>query len=603
MRNRLLFSLIFALSVTFLSWTNLFYKQGQELSDFLHQETKITSPEIVIIGIDAESIDKLGSFPFDRQVFADLIALLNDSPTPPIAIGVDVLFTGETNTESDGNLVSVVGAYDNVILATSANYTTELMINSADEFYLSNQFLDSMNYPFPDLLEVAQLGHINSSLDEDGILRHGTLSISLPSGEVIPSLHLALYQKYCDFHGISLGELPENFWYLPFTSKTGGYYDGYGISRILSGEIPTSVFQDKLVLIGPYTIGLQDHFYTAIDHSNYMYGVEYQANALEVLMNKNFVTEVSPLYNQIFLFLGGLLLFFCTYRKKVLVTAVLFLLIAVALLFVNQKVFALGFLTDVFYPLLALCALLLFHILQDAIVSSIEKAKVTATFKRYVEPSVVEQILKEGIDNLKLGGSTTEVAVMFLDVRNFTPMSEKFAPDTVIDILNQLMDVMVETIMENEGTLDKFIGDAIMCFWNAPLPQENYVEKAVEAAVQILEKIQPTVLAIEAKHHHRVSIGIGIQCGSAVVGNVGSHHRMDYTVIGDTVNTAARLESNAKPETLLRVDPQGDPNENIIIVSDDVYEKTKGKFTFREIPDGLNLKGKEGQFTAYLVSR
>ncbi len=603
MRNKIIYGLLFSFALTFVGWTDLFYKQKLELSDFFYQESKITSPEIIIIGIDAHSIDTLGSFPFDRTVFADLLTLLNESDTPPIAIGVDVLFTGETNSESDESLVKAVSGYDNIILATSANYTTELVINSANEYYLSNQYLDSMNYPFPDLLEVAQLGHINSSLDEDGILRHATLNISLPTGEVIPSLHLALYEKYCDFHGFPMGEMPENHWYLPFQSKSGGYYDGYGISKVLSGEIPTSVFKDKIVLVGPYTIGLQDHFYTAIDHTNYMYGVEYQANAVEVLMNQNFITEISSEINLIFLFLGSFILFFFSYRRKVIPTAVVFFALSAVMVLGSQKLYDFGYLLDVFYPLFSLFSLLLLHILLDAIYSSIEKAKVTATFKRYVAPNVVEQILKEGTDSLQLGGSTTEVAVMFIDVRNFTPMSEKFPPETVIEILNRLMDVMSETIMENQGTLDKFIGDAVMCFWNAPLPQENYVEKAVETALQILENIQPIVEEVEGIHKHRVAVGIGIQCGSAVVGNVGSHRRMDYTVIGDTVNTAARLESNAKTETLLRVDPQANPNENIIIVSGQVYEACQDKFTFREIPDGLKLKGKEKQFQAFLVSR
>lgn len=587
-KNKYVYSLFFAVFIVLISASGLFFSVNNQLNDLFYQKTSMTNPDICIIGIDAETIDQLGSFPFNREIFAEILNILNNNETPPIAIGIDILFTGTTNNDSDQALFDAINRWDNIILACSANYGTELVFTSDDHFYLSTSHIQSMNYPFPALLEVANLGHINSSLDQDGILRHGILAIENEQGETIPSFHLALYEKYSEFYGLDMGVLPENQWYLPFTAKSGGHYDGYSLSKVLSGEIPSSVFKDKIVLIGPYTIGLQDHFYTAIDHTNMMFGVEYQANALEVLIKQEYITAISVLCNHLLLFLTLFFLFNCTHSKKLLFSGILCLVSTITFLIFCKVSFESGYLFDVFYLPFGIILLYITNIFVNAVTSSIEKAKVTATFKRYVAPVVVEQILKEGVDNLKLGGSLTEVSVMFIDVRNFTPMSEKFSPDIVVDILNRFMDCMAETIMNNGGTLDKFIGDAIMCFWGAPLPQEDYVMKSVETALQIIENIAPIAKEVEEIYDHQVYVGIGIQCGKAVVGNIGSQNRMDFTVIGDTVNTAARLESNAK-------------GGNVINISEDVFKEVKDVFHCKEIPNGLTLKGKEGIFRAYTV--
>lgn len=575
--------------MTSLSFWGIFSSESYKFNDYLYQKTSLTNPKICIIGIDATSIEELGSFPFDRKIFADVINILNDQEQPPIAIGLDVLFTGETNSDSDSALIQAVEDASNVILACSANYSNELIIESFDHFYISKSHLTSMNYPFPDLLEVANLGHINSALDSDGILRHAILSIESTSGETVPALNLAMYQKYCDFYHISTGELPNSNWYLPFTSKTGGYYDGYSLNKVLTGEIPPSVFQNKLVLIGPYTMGLQDHFFTAIDHTNLMYGVEYQANALEILINQNFIHEIPQTWNLTLLFTSCFCLFLLTYQKKLRFNTLILLSSTLLFLSFCKLSYGQGYLWQAFYFPFSLFFLYITNIVLHAVTSTLEKARVTATFKRYVAPEVVEQIMKEGTESLKLGGKTTEVSVMFIDIRNFTPMSEKFPPEVVIDILNRFLNKIAETIMENGGTLDKFIGDAIMCFWGAPLPQEDYIHRSVETALQIIENIQPIAVEVQKTYEHEVAVGIGIQCGSAVVGNIGSQNRMDFTVIGDTVNTAARLESNAKPNT--------------INVSHDIFTQLEGKFTFDEIEGGLTLKGKVGKFVAYRVSR
>ncbi|MFI3201524.1 MAG: adenylate/guanylate cyclase domain-containing protein [Eubacteriales bacterium] len=596
--KRLTWSFLVATTLLLLRLSNVFYDSNQLWNDMLYQSTSITNPDICIIGIDGETIDTLGSFPFDREIYADLINLLNESDVPPMAIAIDVLFTGESHVTSDLSLINAVSNWDNIVLACSGNYGSALVYGDNGDFFLASSTLLSMNYPFPSLKDVSKLAHINSTLDQDGILRYGILTIENEEGEVIPSLALAMYQLYCQNQGIPLGALPDNNWYVPFTAKSGGYSDGYSLSKVLSGEIPSSVFANKLVFIGPYTVGLQDHFYTAIDHTNHMYGVEFQANSLEALMNQQFINHVSPLLQNLFLLIAFLLLFFFTLNMKLQHSGLILGISLGVYVLLCKQLYTLGYLVDVFYLPLGCIILYLILIVINALRDRLERARVTTTFKRYVAPEIVDQIFEDGVDNLKLGGITTDVAVMFIDVRNFTPMSEKFPPETVVEILNELLDSMSQTIMDNGGTLDKFIGDAIMCFWGAPLPQEDYIKLSVETAVQIAKNLKPIQANVKKNHHHNVSVGIGIHCGTAVVGNIGSKKRMDFTAIGDTVNTAARLESSAK----------GDTHDNIIHISEDVYDHVKNfnEFQIEEIEGGLPLKGiigelPDGKVPAYRV--
>ncbi len=614
LRNNVVYALVFATLVALMPAMGFFQEASHQANDSVYQKVSTTNPDVVIIGIDSHTIDHYGSFPFDRQVFAQVITLLSQSDTPPLAIGVDVLFTGETNPESDQALVEAVSQAGNVVLATSGNYGRELVMGESQEAYLSPSQVLSMNHPFPSLLAVGELGHINSALDEDGILRHCVLSIQTPEGQGIPSLHLALYQKYCQFHGLPLGELPGNQWYLPFSGKPGGYDDGYSVLRVLNGEIPTSVFQDKLVLVGPYAIGLQDHYLTAIDHTNLMYGVEYQANALAALIQQDFVTAIPPICHQLILFTLVFAVFYGTHGRKLWLCGCACLGVTGGYLWGCGQLFRLGWLLPVFYLPVALALLFVTEILCHGVVSNLEKRQVTATFKRYVAPEVVEQILKTGTEHLAPGGKTTQLAVMFLDVRKFTPLSERFSAQEVVSILNQLLDVMASTIMKNGGTLDKFIGDAVLCFWGAPIPRDDYIHCAVATAVEIQENLAPVLekinQALEEKIHlehqemlekcraegkeapqmepiPQVAVGIGIASGSAVVGNIGSKDRLDFTVIGDTVNTAQRIESQAQGGT--------------IYVSEAVMKAVAERYTFQEIAGGLKLKGKEKNVATYIL--
>ncbi len=202
-----------------------------------------------------------------------------------------------------------------------------------------------------------------------------------------------------------------------------------------------------------------------------------------------------------------------------------------------------------------------------------DKIKIKTFFERYVNPKVIDELLES--ESLELKGKSAYVTVFFMDVRGFTKMSERLPPEKVISLLNKYFEIATSIIFKYDGTVDKFVGDAVMALFNAPNQLPNHQLKAVRAAVEIQREI---------KKWGKIKAGIGIHCGDCIVGNIGSSHMMDYTAIGDTVNIAARLEGITKA---------GD-----IVVSKEVYDKVKNS-----LPDAkrekASLKGKSKEVIAY----
>ena len=179
-----------------------------------------------------------------------------------------------------------------------------------------------------------------------------------------------------------------------------------------------------------------------------------------------------------------------------------------------------------------------------------EKKKVEKTFGRYIDPAIMKELLEEGTYAETLGGKSFNIACLFVDIRGFTTMSESLEPATVVEIINKYLTLTTECIMRHHGTLDKFVGDCTMAFWNAPVTQEDPVYLACCAAMDMVEGSKQLALELEERFGRSVSFGVGVHYGPAVVGNIGAPQRMDFTAIGDTVNTASRLESNAPKGTV-----------------------------------------------------
>lgn len=353
---------------------------------------------------------------------------------------------------------------------------------------------------------------------------------------------------------------------------------------MLNGEVSPSYFENRIVLIGPYATGFKDDFLTPISGKNTLYGVEIHANIIQSLLDNNYKRVLDWKWNEVVLLLAALLAYLLFRKVKMLYSYAVIAVIIALLIFAGRYFYDQGMVISLGYviPFLIISCIVVigFQYLEELM----EKRRVTDIFGRYVAPQVVDQILKKGQEGLKLGGSRRELTLLFVDIRGFTPLSEAAEPEEIVEILNEYLDLTAGCIFKYDGTLDKFIGDATMAIFNAPLLLEDHPMQAVKAAWAMKEGSS----AVEQKLFERfglvVKFGIGVHTGPAVFGNIGSKTRMDYTAIGDTVNTAARLESNAKPGQIL--------------ISEATYAFVKDRVSAVSLGE-IKVKGKEQGISVY----
>ncbi len=557
--------------------------------DALYQSRSAPDGEIVLVGIDQRALEEIG--PYDqwgRDVMAMVLEALNDSEDcRPAAIALDILYTSDTDADVDAWLAEAAGQYGNVITAAAAQFGTSMVEGENGEYALDGFSVLAYEEPYAALRDATTQGHINVMLDEtDGILRHHLLSYRLPDGTEVPSLALAAAEMYWAYHGQEDKPLPatdgRGFWYLPFCGKPGDFDESISVASLLSGEIPAEYFQGKIVLIGPYAPALQDSYFTAAGHAQQMYGVEVHANAIQALLWGDYKQEVGGGLQLAILFALLLCAFLCFWKRKVTVATLLCAAFCGGWVLLCVLLYGRGFVLHVLWVPAGVVLLYVGCIAFNYVRSAMEKQRITNTFKRYVDPSVLHELLREGSDALELGGKLTEIAVLFVDIRGFITMSEVLTPPHVVEILNQYLTLTTKCVMENHGALDKFVGDCTMALWNAPLPQEDYVMNACKAAMDMVAGSKPLAEKLQKEFGRTVSFGVGVNVGPAVVGNIGAPMRMDYTAIGDTVNTAARLEANAPGGT--------------VYISRAVADALEGRIRAISLGDTIKLKGKKEGF-------
>lgn len=585
--KKLLVPLLAAAVLTAAAAGGAVYRTDNTLCDAAYQSRAALGGEVVVIGIDAGSIEKLGPLPWPRDVMAKAVETLNaDADARPAVIGVDVLFTGSSDAQADARLARAAADGGNVVVACAANFGSKLVTGTDGSFRMDTQAVESFDEPYDALRAAAQTGHINSMLDSDGILRHALWTVPRTDGSAAPSFSDVIYRAYAEKAGLDPDAAPptdaRGRWYVSYSGLPGDFSDGYSVSDLLDGSVPTDYFAGKIVLIGPYASGLQDQLMTSIDHAQYMYGVEYQANLIEALLNRDFRTEAGTLPQAAALFVLSALCLLFFMGRRLLPSTLLWLGVSAGWVGLCLLACRNGLVLHILWVPLAVTVCYVAAVAVNYVRAALERRRVTNTFKRYVAPEIVSEILRQGPEALELGGRLTDVAVLFVDIRGFTTMSENLSPPEVVEILNRYLDLTSRCIMKNGGTLDKFIGDATMAFWGAPLPQADYVYRAVLAALDMVEGAKALGAELEARFGRSVSFGVGVHCGKAVVGNVGARTRMDYTAIGDTVNTASRLESNAPAGT--------------VYISRAVADALEGRIRVTSLGDTIRLKGKTEGF-------
>ena len=558
--------------------------------DSWFQSDKALDGEIIVIGIDDASLDELGPYnTWDRTYMAAALEKLAEDPEmKPAVVAIDTLYIEESTPEADERLANAAEQLGNVVTASFATIGSKVITEDGNTYFATDAVL-AYEEPYDALRDATTQGHINAMYDTDGILRHALLYVK-PEGTTVYSMAYETARLYGEYNGFEIQMPPASsggHYYVTYSAGPKGYYDGYSFSDLINGRIDPQDYAGKVVFIGPYAKGLQDEYFTTIERSKLMYGVEYQANVVQMILESNYKTEVSRFPQALVLFIVCFLMFLLFQKVGIKLSTVIAAAAAVLSIGIEYALFnvKIGGVGHVLHPLWLPVGILVFYIASIVIhyvKSTLEKRRVTRTFERYVAPEIVSEILKGGTEALSLGGKTVDIAVLFVDVRGFTTMSERLDPEKVVFILNKYLTMASGCVEATGGTLDKFVGDAMMAFWGAPLPQEDPVMNAVKTAMGIVEGCARVSEELKAEIGEELRVGVGVNYGPAVVGNMGAEKHMDYTAIGDTVNTAARLEANA---------PGGK-----VYISRSVADALEGRITYTSLGDTIKLKGKAEGF-------
>ena len=568
-----------------------FFSFNNMVSDVVYQRPSAINKKIKIIKIDEKTMSVYGpSTEWSRDLPAQLVEkLCSSDDTRPSVLAFDVMYIGDKDAQGDARFAKACKDAGNVILAANIVYKTSVDRYSDGVTFVNNRSIDQIEVPYSALADAGTYAFANTVQDKDGYIRQTQLFVETPDG-TMDSLAYAVYKAYQNKNGKAI-ETPQldslNQTEFTFSGNIEDYED-ISMSDVLQGNIDPRVFKDCIVLVGAYAPGMMDSYNVAIEKGSQMYGVEVHANIIEALLEGKFSQPASSVLTGL-IFACIAVLFYLLIRKKNIIISVISLIVVIAgeigagVLLRNN-----GWTISLIYLPIVCTVALIYKIFAQYLVENINRKRTLNAFKKYVAPQIVEELSKKNNLEIKLGGENRNIAVLFVDIRGFTTMSESLEPEQVVEILNRYLSLTTKAIFDNDGTLDKFVGDATMAVFNAPFDLDDYIFKAVCAAYDIAAGADEIEAEMMERFGKTVGFGVGVNCGPAVVGNIGCDVRMDYTAIGDTVNTAARLEANAK--------------RGQILISDEVYQAVKDRVEVEPIGE-IPLKGKTVGVMVYSVKK
>ena len=518
--NKISSATILFISLTIL-WLLTFTQPGQILNlktlD-LFRKPHLPHPDIVILAIDNKSLSVIGRWPWNREIHGQIINKLGEMN--PQILGLDITFSEESNKNSDQILAeSIENAKFPIVLSSELIYLKGS--EKPQKFLLPlEQFLKNskITYGFTNLLE-----------DQDGLIRILPKPQTISNKTFLP-FSLSLANKLNAQAPIR--DMLVNI------SGSAGTFPTYSASDLLSGKIPEEKLNKKIILIGATAADLHD---TVITPAGVMAGVEWQANILDNLLLSRSITLLPKTFPIIF-GISLVIVFLFLYSRLSTYKISYFLLLTI-LTFPILSFILWQFNIALFYFSNLSLGIVLFvsHAIYRWYISEAEKRKIKQTFQPYFSPTVMEAILKDPT-LLQLGGRSQEVTILFSDIRNFTTITESLPPETLTRLLQEYFTEVSEEILKTDGVIDKFIGDAVMAFWGAPIASENHADQAVQAAINMLKKLKKLQIKWQKEGLPFIDMGVGINTGVVTIGNMGSKTRFDYTLIGDSVNLASRLE-------------------------------------------------------------
>jgi len=526
-----IFGFIFTLLLVLIGSSPLFQQVNNLIVDRL-QGVNPPRDEIVIVGIDDASLQAVGAWPWDWSVIAKMVNEISKNSPAVVSLDVLLLEAREGRAELEAAISS-----DNKPVVLASKLTEDGVIK-------------------PDLNSDKMLsGFVNFSTDLDGKIRRTFVGQTLADGSCEPSFAAKIFALYTksdpDFCAEqlkirNLNAVKTTDGSLLFT-YSDQQFNRISAKDVLAGKYSESTFRDKIVLIGSTAIDLRsnlnDNFFSVTGQA--LPGIEIHANILNTFLNNQFHTEISAPVLFVSVSILNLLtaiLYRKTKSSKQDLFILMFVLISTTVFGVAMFEFKINW--GIIFTVVAVTANYFFMLAFKYLTERMQRQFITQAFGMYLNPRLLEQ-LENKPELLKLGGMRKEMTVFFSDIRGFTAISEKLSAANLIEFLNSYLGRASEVILRNDGTIDKFVGDAIMSFWNAPLPDPLHRKKAIKSAFEITGTLEEFNKQFGKDVPH-LAVGIGINTGDAVVGNIGSEYRLDYTVLGDTVNVASRLEGLTK---------------------------------------------------------
>ncbi len=538
-----IFFVIF-LIFTALIWVNAFAHIRATLTDKLYGANAALN-NIIILQIDDQSITKIGRWPWDRTVFAKVLNKIKDAK----AIGIDVSFFEQS--KADNELKKAIKQNQKIVLAAEIN-----------EGKLYAPIFE------------ASYGYVNIITDDDGVTRRVNLNLDSKTKSFSSQIYKKILQKN---HTEIIEPKLINF------ASGPGAFEHYSILDILNTN---KSFKDKILLIGATAPDLHDNYFVPTSQGAAMSGVEVHANILQNLLLNNFLHAQGKLSILLIVLITGTLCVQFVSKQKI--SWVILVVFAAIVIYYSLSIFLFArfnYVLDLFFFPASILVFTGTAISINYFEEKQRNAFLTNAFGKYISKDLLKQIIAQKHE-LKLGGHKSTITIFFSDIRGFTSISEKLTPEQLVSLLNEYLNNMTKIVLEHHGTLDKFIGDAIMAFWNAPLPEEKHAQLACTcsiAQVKALKKLQPKW---QARGLPSIEIGCGLNTGDAIVGNMGSKDRFDYTAISDTVNLASRLEGLTKTYGVY------------IVISETTHKIVQDDFACRKL-DAVKVKGKKIPVTIY----
>ena len=614
-----------------------------DLFQVLRPREQTTRP-VVIVDIDEASLKEIGQWPWPRTIVADLVTKLRQLGA--VAVGFDIVFAEPDRMSpavaaesfrglDQETLDKLAGLPSNdIVLADAIKRAGGVVVGQAGAATAAPRSEDDASphtgfavrgpdprpylVTFPGLLRnipaiedaAAGRGLFSINPERDGIVRRVPVVMEAQD-TLVPALTMEMLRIVTrasailvrtDQAGIRAVAVPGlevptdsngQFW-VHFNKHDPARY--VSAAAVLKGRTPPDRIRGRLVLIGTSAVGLLDIKTTPVDPA--MPGVEVHAQILENVLTKSLLTHPSYALGAeiIVAVVFGLAIIIAAPMLPAAIVIALGAILIAALIGMSLYFFVANrLLIDFTYPLISCWLIYLVLTFVNYFREQQQRQQIRSAFGFYLSPPLVEQLAKSP-EKLVLGGEERRMTILFSDVRGFTTISEHYKddPQGLTRLMNRFLTPLTNAIIERKGTIDKYIGDAIMAFWNAPLDDDEHEANACEAALEMLARAEALNVDLkrEAESNGGVymplRIGIGLNSGPCVVGNMGSDFRFNYSVLGDTVNLASRLESRTKDYRLS------------MVIGARTAERAKAKFATMEI-DLIQVKGKKVPETVYTV--